>query len=661
MLDFDHIPTERMAECHDRASGDVHTILCYCTPSGVGLRIVVAYPMGSDFTATYEALCHYYSQLLDLPADLQCKDLTRLSFLSSDPTVYYNDTALAFSTEEVSAAAPDSAPAPDSSATSPAADSADSPAAPSERPARRRSRSRGEGSRRPMSTPELMDFVERQLNRSGKAFSAGERNSYVYTFACCLNRYGVTEEEARTLLTTRYAAPTGGFPAAEVESCVRSAYKARHQHGGLPWPTVWEHSDTPTRRGTRGKGSSEGAASGGGGKQPDSFEIYEALTQYINAQYNTFDNTVEVEWLCHIDGTPLSDESTHEERLTDYALNGLAAVLSRDHRYRISPLRIREVLNSPLTPRYNPFCRYLSALAQWDGVTDYVKQLYDLIELMDDRLDFLPLLRKWLVGLVRGMLGIGYNEEILMLVGPEGAGKTTFFYYLLPPELRRYAANSNPQLLDKDTLISASEHCLLVFDEISTLSSGALETLKTLCCTPTMSVRRPYAVLSEQLPRHASFGGTGNNPNFLRDPAGARRWITMMVRRVDSLTLAQMDLRPLYAQLYTLAQDESYNHHLTAAEVIALSAYNNRHSESMESALLSVYFRRPDEGERALLLSLPEVLQRLSVGTLRLNPDMLSRALKQQGFERLHHHGRFVYRLYEKSATDINREREWEE
>jgi len=48
-------------------------------------------------------------------------------------------------------------------------------------------------------------------------------------------------------------------------------------------------------------------------------------------------------------------------------------------------------------------------------------------------------LKKWLVGMVAGWVDPSVvNNVILVLIGEQGSYKTTWFNYLLPPELRQY-------------------------------------------------------------------------------------------------------------------------------------------------------------------------------------------------------------------------------
>ena len=84
---------------------DPHTLLCYRTISGDGLRIIFRYEVEDGdmkqqkefYKRVFLAGNNYYAQLLNVKIDEKCKNVTRLSGLAYDPDVYYNTEAEPFS------------------------------------------------------------------------------------------------------------------------------------------------------------------------------------------------------------------------------------------------------------------------------------------------------------------------------------------------------------------------------------------------------------------------------------------------------------------------------------------------------------------------------------------------------------------------------------
>ena len=73
--------------------------------------------------------------------------------------------------------------------------------------------------------------------------------------------------------------------------------------------------------------------------------------------------------------------------------------------------------------------------------------------------------KKWLVRCARCALGGAINREVIMFKSDEQRiGKTQFFRYLIPPKLSDYYME-NPEIGNKDALISLTENLIINFDE----------------------------------------------------------------------------------------------------------------------------------------------------------------------------------------------------
>ena len=70
--------------------------------------------------------------------------------------------------------------------------------------------------------------------------------------------------------------------------------------------------------------------------------------------------------------------------------------------------------------------------------------------------------------MVAAFLSDRVNHEILVLIGPQGIYKTTWFHFLLSPELRNYyVAKNNSRRMSKDDRILMAEAGLICLEEIS--------------------------------------------------------------------------------------------------------------------------------------------------------------------------------------------------
>ena len=111
-------------ELKAKVIADPHTLMSYVTMSGNGLRVIFTYEIAPEFSgipkdeeevkkfeAYYQQAFYagnaYYEKLLGAKADMQCKNITRLSGLAHDPDVFLRppDDAVPFTTDEISTAA----------------------------------------------------------------------------------------------------------------------------------------------------------------------------------------------------------------------------------------------------------------------------------------------------------------------------------------------------------------------------------------------------------------------------------------------------------------------------------------------------------------------------------------------------------------------------
>lgn len=107
LVDFDHLSD--LQKMKQRACDDPHTLMCYTTVSGEGLRIIFRYELDESqtleqqmrhYVQVFTAGNEYYERLLGAEADRKCKNVTRLSGLAHDKDIHYNPEATAFTVPE---------------------------------------------------------------------------------------------------------------------------------------------------------------------------------------------------------------------------------------------------------------------------------------------------------------------------------------------------------------------------------------------------------------------------------------------------------------------------------------------------------------------------------------------------------------------------------
>ncbi len=324
--------------------------------------------------------------------------------------------------------------------------------------------------------------------------------------------------------------------------------------------------------------------------------------------------------------------------ITDRDVNTLWARLSEQKPVRKQDLQ--NVLGSEYVADYNPFLAYLDSLPRWtDNQDNYIMELSLTVSVhgdADEQLRFYEYLRKWLVAMVAGWVNpTVVNNVMLVLIGRQGAYKTTWFSYLLPPELKRYFyTKTDASRMSKDDLLVLAHYALVCYEELDTMTARDLNNLKSAMTMQSIDERAPYERYHDHRPHVASFCGTGNSTQFLSDTTGNRRWLPFEVDSIESPREHPFNYAGIYAQAYSLYRD-GFQYWFGAREVELLTEHN-RHYETprLEQELVSMYFRKPHTGEPGEFLPVAMAMQIVGTGiTQKLSAVMLGRAFRTLGFQ----------------------------
>ena len=323
--------------------------------------------------------------------------------------------------------------------------------------------------------------------------------------------------------------------------------------------------------------------------------------------------------------------------ISDRIVNDLWRTLSRVKKVKTED--IWRVIESDFVPTFNPFASYLDHLPPWDG-DDYILGLSVSVTVkgeVEEQVRFARYLKKWLVGMVAAWLdGEVVNNVILVLIGEQGAYKTTWFQYLLPPELRRYfRIKTNSSQMTKDDLLSLTQYGLVCYEELDTMSQRDLNQLKSAVTMTSVDERVPYGRYPDHRPHIASFCGTGNNTQFLGDSTGNRRWLPFEVQSIDSPRDHPFDYDHIFAQAYALWQ-QGFQYWFSKAEIEQLAVHNRQfETPRLEAELVQMYFRVPSAQEPGEFMPVALALQLVGANiTQKLSVVWLGRAFMELGFQK---------------------------
>lgn len=668
MVDFDHISPsgplkeEELSALRSKIAGDPHTVMCYTTISGNGLRIIFRYEqsqsktdrVGDHVFEQYKAAFYagnvYYEKLLGMKADMQCKNITRLSGIAHDPDVFFRDPdkAEAFTLDEVAAAASQHA-----------------------------KESKEEKQMQRIQTY-YDSLVAPMLARKGYKFQPSCHNDYVMRVG-----YMLAERRFSKKVVVRWALHMFGADYSGTEQVINSCFASSSSRG---------------RDGGRAGKDNANTASVD--------EIKAFLDGRVRLRYNVITSRVE----CLLTGentnnslsglnTNLTNDTNNSlevntnltcpqwQPISDRIVNTLWSQMSSVLRVNIQD--VYRVIESDYVPAFNPFVEYLESLPEWhEGDHDYIADLATTVKIKGEQehiespeaaslkgtaqegtsqegtsqeadfslFTFPYSLKKWLVGMVAGWISEDVvNNVILVFIGEQGAYKTTWFNYLLPPQLKQYFyTKTNANRMTRDDLLTLAQYGLVCCEELDTMRPAELNQLKAAVTMPSIDERAAYAHFHEHRKHIASFCGTGNNVSFLSDPTGNRRWLPFEVESIVSPRDHPFCYEGIYSQALALYKS-GFTFWFTKEEIQEQNRHNRKfETPRLEHELVDLYFRRPLEHENSMFMTSSRVLQIIGSGIMqKLSATRIGMAFSELGFQRVRYHGIRGYLVMQRTAEEI--------
>ena len=617
LVDFDHVfpidgtadkaDTTALHELKAKIIADPHTLMSYITMSGNGLRVIFTYEIAPEFSgvpkdedevkkfeAYYQQAFYagnaYYEKLLGAKADMQCKNITRLSGLAHDPEVFLRPQSevTPFTAEEISTAATAYV-----------------------------KQSKEDKQMQRIQTY-FDTLIAPQLAKAKIEFRSGSHNDYVMRVG-----YKLAERRFSKKVALRWAMQKFGKDYPDTEQVINSCFANAAPHG---------------KQG--GGGDSRGDS-----KTATVEEIKSFLDGHISLRFNEITSRVEYE-------IPADNTDAHRFMpVNDRIVNSLWSQMSTITRVNIQDMY--RVIESDYVPVFNPFKAYLNNLCksvksvgvqdkkQSVGDRDYIHELAQTVRVKggeQEQMLWHLYLKKWLVGMVASWISDDVvNNVILVLIGEQGAYKTTWFNYLLPPPLKQYFyTKTNANRMSKDDILTLAQYALVCCEELDTMRPAELNQLKAAVTMPSIDERAAYAHYHEHRKHIASFCGTGNNTQFLSDPTGNRRWLPFEVESIVSPRDHPFHYEGIYSQALALYKS-GFQYWFTKEEIQELNRHNRQfETPRLEHELVDLYFRRPTDSELGEFMSVARALQMISNGiSQKLSAVNVGRAFSDLGFKRV--------------------------
>ncbi len=154
---------------------------------------------------------------------------------------------------------------------------------------------------------------------------------------------------------------------------------------------------------------------------------------------------------------------------------------------------------------------------------------------------------QWLTGMVKRIVHPGAQVVyVLMLVGPQNLGKTSFFRIIGGPWYKSYTG----QVENKDFYLATRGAILLDLDEGATLYRSEAIKIKSIITEVVDEFRAPYDRIMKKYPRRFVFSLSTNDSEPFRDTTGNRRYWAIDITQQVNFKWLEENRDQLFAEAY---------------------------------------------------------------------------------------------------------------
>ena len=398
-----------------------------------------------------------------------------------------------------------------------------------------------------------------EYTRRKERLETGNRDNFFYCLGNQCYRRHITEEEAVSLTRSNF----GDIPDFDLEQPLRNAYQYTSK-------TDREEKES---------------------HEPKICKMIRFMDEYYEIRRNIVKELIEFR---------RKPTTTDEKASSDFAILRAKDVNTfyinaQMKGISCSQNSLKALVDSDYAKPFNPFTHYFFPLPTWNGKTDYIAQLAQRVKTTDPAF-FIDSLRHWLVGMVACAIDDKVqNQQLLLLHGGQGSGKSTFIRKLLPPELDTYYRCGMIIPENKDHLLQLSSSLIIDLDEFDTLPSWQMQSLKRLIVQGVVTERKVFDLQMNNFIRRASFIASTNDQHFLVDILENRRYLINTILSIDNS--GPVNHKGIYAQALALYR-QGYRYWYEKEEVTFLNKRNEsfRQKDPVEENLF-FYFRAAKGGE----------------------------------------------------------------
>ena len=226
------------------------------------------------------------------------------------------------------------------------------------------------------------------------------------------------------------------------------------------------------------------------------------------------------------------------------------------HKYDVySPTKTKDAILAVASERaYHPIQEYLDGLPEWDGVHRVETLLVDYFGAEDNSYTR-AVIRKTMCAAVARIYNPGTKfDSVLILNGPQGIGKGTFFAKLAGEWFSDSLALTD--MKDKSGPEKLQGYWILELGELAGMKKADVETVKSFITRTDDKYRASYGVNVENHPRQCVIvGSTNAESGFLRDITGNRRFWPVKISgdsKKKSWQITDEEVKQIWAETLVL-------------------------------------------------------------------------------------------------------------
>jgi len=193
----------------------------------------------------------------------------------------------------------------------------------------------------------------------------------------------------------------------------------------------------------------------------------------------------------------------------------------------------------------DPLIEYLGPL-EWDGVNRLDGWLGRYLGVEDDATGLVAAMgRKWMISAAARAIRPGCKvDTVLVLHGPQGGGKSSAIEVLASDD---WYMSSSIDVRSKDARVALQGKWLVEWAELDALKRADANAAKAFITERADDYRPPYGRHNVKRPRRCVFVGTTNDPTFLVDSTGDRRFLVVSCGQI-ALDALEKDRDQLWAE-----------------------------------------------------------------------------------------------------------------